>query len=89
MEEKDEELLREKLLSDEEVRAMISTRAYEIYQGRGCEPGQAVEDWLQAENEILASLISEQTFRTTAESEQQVTDTGEAPARKKSRTRST
>ena len=89
MKKKDEKLLREKLLSDEEVRALISTRAYERYQGRGCEPGQDVEDWLQAESEILASLISEQSFRTPTGSEQQVTDTGEVSSAKKSRPRST
>ncbi len=51
-ESKDE--LRERLLGDEEIRGAISRRAYEIYQQRGGEPGREMDDWLQAENEILA-----------------------------------
>lgn len=54
------EQLPEQLANDEEVRARISSRAYEIYLSRGCEPGCEVEDWLQAENEILASSTEEQ-----------------------------
>lgn len=54
------EQLSEQLANDEEVRARISSRAYEIYLSRGCEPGCEMEDWLQAENEILASSTEEQ-----------------------------
>lgn len=54
------EQLSEQLANDEEVRARISTRAYEIYLSRGCESGCEVEDWLQAENEIIASSTEEQ-----------------------------
>ncbi len=28
-------------------------RAYELYEGRGREPGQDVQDWLRAEQEVL------------------------------------
>jgi hypothetical protein len=31
----------------------ILERAYELYESRGCEPGQDKQDWLRAENEIL------------------------------------
>ena len=31
----------------------IRERAYQIYEGRGCEPGHDQQDWVQAENEIL------------------------------------
>ena len=31
----------------------IRERAYELYVGRGCEPGQAEQDWLRAERETL------------------------------------
>ena len=34
--------------------AQIRQRAFEIYQERGCTPGQENEDWLQAEREVLA-----------------------------------
>jgi Protein of unknown function (DUF2934) len=32
----------------------IATRAYHIYLERGCTPGDPVQDWLQAEQELLA-----------------------------------
>jgi hypothetical protein len=35
---------------DDEIRR----RAYEIYEQRGCSPGNEHEDWLQAEREVLA-----------------------------------
>jgi hypothetical protein len=43
------------------VHAAISLRAYDIYQCRGGEPGHEVEDWVQAENEILEALIKEES----------------------------
>jgi hypothetical protein len=35
------------------TRAEIELRAYEIYVEHGSAPGQDVEDWLQAERELL------------------------------------
>ena len=32
---------------------MIRTRAYELYEIRGREPGQDEQDWLRAEQQIL------------------------------------
>jgi hypothetical protein len=32
---------------------MIRERAYQLYESRGREPGQAEQDWLRAEQEIL------------------------------------
>jgi hypothetical protein len=55
-----QERFRERLLSDDEVRAAISLRAYDLYQRRGAEPGHEIEDWVQAENEILEALIKEE-----------------------------
>jgi len=37
-----------------DLEAQIRTRAYELYQERGCAPGQENEDWLRAEHEVLA-----------------------------------
>ncbi len=34
-------------------RDRIRERAYELYEGRGREPGQEEQDWLHAEQEIL------------------------------------
>lgn len=31
---------------------LVRIRAYALYEGRGCEPGHALEDWLQAESEL-------------------------------------
>jgi len=31
----------------------IRTRAYQLYESRGREPGQEEQDWLRAEKEIL------------------------------------
>jgi hypothetical protein len=33
----------------------VARRAYDLYLGRGREPGHDVEDWLQAERELRAS----------------------------------
>ncbi|HEY6331876.1 MAG TPA: DUF2934 domain-containing protein, partial [Blastocatellia bacterium] len=54
------ERLRENLLADEEVRVLISMRAYEIYINRGAAPGREADDWFQAESEILPILINEE-----------------------------
>ncbi len=56
-----QERLREQLLGDGEVRAAISLRAYNLYQLRGGEPGHEIEDWIQAEKEILEALIREES----------------------------
>lgn len=40
----------------------IQRRAYELYEQRGCTPGHEVEDWFQAEREVLAL----QTHRQSA-----------------------
>ncbi|MGA2982150.1 MAG: DUF2934 domain-containing protein [Terriglobales bacterium] len=34
-------------------RDRIRERAYELYEGRGCKPGQDEQDWFRAEHEIL------------------------------------
>jgi DUF2934 family protein len=51
------EKIRGKLLNDESVRNQISGRAYELYLSRGGQHGHQMEDWVQAENEILTPLI--------------------------------
>jgi Protein of unknown function (DUF2934) len=37
----------------EDLHALISSRAYELYVQRGCRDGHAQEDWLDAEREVL------------------------------------
>jgi hypothetical protein len=36
----------------------IARRAYERYCDRGCEDGHDVDDWLTAERELSASLVT-------------------------------
>ena len=40
--------------SFDDLHARITTRAYELYVQRGCREGAAVEDWLDAEQEIVS-----------------------------------
>ena len=65
------EELRGRLLHDHGIRAQISQRAYELYERRGGEPGRDVEDWVQAENEILSPLIEEAMGRTATAAQPQ------------------
>jgi hypothetical protein len=37
-----------------DLEAQIRQRAYELYEERGCTPGQETEDWFRAEQEVLA-----------------------------------
>jgi hypothetical protein len=37
----------------EDLHARISARAHELYLQRGCREGYALDDWLDAEREIL------------------------------------
>src|SRR2546423_13814568 len=43
-----------------ELQERVRQRAYEIYVARGCNDGRALEDWLQAEAEILGGALDEQ-----------------------------
>jgi hypothetical protein len=36
----------------------IARRAYELYEGRGCEHGRDVGDWLRAERELRGAVSS-------------------------------
>jgi hypothetical protein len=44
--------------SFDDLHARIATRAYELYVQRGCREGCAVEDWLDAEREIVGREFS-------------------------------
>jgi hypothetical protein len=37
--------------------AKIRERAYELYESRGCEPGQDEQDWFRAEQEMSGSSL--------------------------------
>ena len=55
--------LRERLLREEKVQQMIRARAYEIYRMRGGQPGGEALDWFQAEGEVLAFLVADESRR--------------------------
>jgi hypothetical protein len=38
----------------EDLQALTAKRAYELYSERGCRDGSALDDWLDAEREILS-----------------------------------
>ena len=44
-----------------DLEAKIRQRAYELYEERGCMPGQEIEDWFRAEREVLARHDHQQT----------------------------
>lgn len=36
-----------------DVEELIRTRAYQLFEERGCEPGHDFDDWIRAEAEVL------------------------------------
>jgi hypothetical protein len=50
---------RHKQPSTNDLHAYIATRAYELYAQRGFREGCAVEDWLDAEREIVSGQFSD------------------------------
>lgn len=40
------------LLTDAEIEEQVRQRAYELYEGRGRTDGNALDDWLQAKEEV-------------------------------------
>ena len=53
----------------------IARRAYELFCARGCEHGHDVDDWLQAEKELLAAVT-----RLTRDDSPTTTDSNLRPA---------
>jgi len=47
----------------------VARRAYERYEARGREDGRDMEDWLEAERELLQSPSSTNTATNTARSD--------------------
>lgn len=48
---------------------LIERRAYEFYLARNCEPGKEIEDWLNAEKDLIfenALMEAETYFRSAA-----------------------
>ena len=77
MKEQDGEQRRERFPADREVQEAISLRAYEIYQSRGCANGCDLDDWLQAEDEVLTAL-TEPKAPDLADSAQAAVEIGDA-----------
>jgi len=43
----------------------IAQRAYELYEARGSEPGRDLDDWLQAERELMTMSSADAAERNT------------------------
>ena len=56
---KQTEALRIHLLGNDGIRESVSSRAYQLYEGRGADHGRDLEDWTKAENEVLSPLIEQ------------------------------
>jgi Protein of unknown function (DUF2934) len=82
--------MRERVLRNDTVRAWISKRAYELYQLRACEHGKAIEDWTNAESELLAlASLLEEIFRLESTPRQALKERQEAKTPPKSQRRRT
>ncbi len=44
-------------IQDEIPQEAIARRAYEIWQSRGCPPGDGSEDWRAAQTELLGARV--------------------------------
>ena len=47
------------LLGNDGIRERVSSRAYELYERRGADHGRDLEDWVEAEKEVLSPLIEQ------------------------------
>jgi hypothetical protein len=48
------------LQNDNEIREKIALRAYELYEDRGGQHGRDIDDWLEAETDVLAEAEQQQ-----------------------------
>ncbi len=77
--------LRERVLGNDIVRAWISKRAYELHQSGSYRHGQAIEDWMNAESELLAlASVFEEIFRSKSAPRQAITKRRDSKTRPKS-----
>jgi hypothetical protein len=69
----------DRILSNDEIREKIALRAYEIYQDRGGQHGRDIDDWLQAENDMLAEAEEKKALYGRKKTAQ--TESAESPQR--------
>ncbi len=53
-----------RMLGPVELKSEIRRRAYDLYEQRGRTDGLALDDWLQAQSELLEELLQEQSELT-------------------------
>ncbi len=53
-----------RMLDPVELKSEIRRRAYDLYEQRGRTDGLALDDWLQAQSELLEELLQEQSELT-------------------------
>ena len=66
---KKSEEIRVHLLGNDGIRERVSSRAYELYERRGADHGRDLEDWAEAENEVLSPLIEQKLKLSSKTSE--------------------
>ena len=44
-------------ISESEFRSRVARKAFELYEGRGGESGNEIEDWIQAERLVREELV--------------------------------
>ena len=66
----------------ESVHELIAKRAYELFLARGGENGYAIQDWVEAEKEILAQVDKERREVAKEKAEAKKAAASPAPAQK-------
>lgn len=54
----------------EPLREEIEQFAYHLYEQRGCQPGHELEDWLEAEKQLISAAGEAGATKQTSEEEQ-------------------
>ena len=65
------------LVTADDIREKIALRAYELYQDRGGQNGRDIDDWLQAETEVLSE--AEQQHKLSGRKPASTSQAGEVP----------
>jgi len=53
-------------VTPDEKREMVTRKAFELYQKRGCKPGHEMDDWLEAEKAVEQDLKTRSAKSTPA-----------------------
>ncbi len=73
-------------MNQDELRRRIAERAYFRFLARGCRHGYDIDDWLQAEAEVLSELASSSNPARKKTTRRRTTTKKTATAKRKTRT---